>query len=74
MWPSRRSLRGYVVTFRIKMASAVKRSRTVALSAERVLESLKQKGDGNDGMWGGEKKRSISSAARYKRHIIQIKV
>ena len=28
------------------MASAVKRSRTVALSAERVLQSLEQKGDG----------------------------
>ena len=32
--------------FRIKMASAKKRSRTVALIAERVLESLEQKGDG----------------------------
>ena len=40
--------------FRIKMASAVKRSRTVALSAERVLQSLEQKGDGNDGMSSGE--------------------
>ena len=40
--------------FRIKMASAVMRSRTVALSAERVLESLEQKGDGNDGMSSGE--------------------
>ena len=40
--------------FRIKIASAVKRSRTVALSAERVLESLEQKGDGNDGMSRGE--------------------
>ena len=40
--------------FRIKMASAVKRSRTVALSAERVLKSLEQKGDGNDGMSSGE--------------------
>ena len=36
------------------MASAVKRSRTVALSAERVLQSLEQKGDGNDGMSSGE--------------------
>ena len=36
------------------MASAVKRSRTVPLSAERVLESLEQKGDGNDGMSSGE--------------------
>ena len=32
----------------------MKRSRTVALSAERVLQSLEQKGDGNDGMSGGE--------------------
>ena len=40
--------------FRIKMASALKRSRTVALSVERVLESLEQKGDGNDGMSSGE--------------------
>ena len=40
--------------FRIKMTSAVKRSRTVALSAERVLKSLEQKGDGNDGMSSGE--------------------
>ena len=39
---------------RMKMASAVKRSRTVALSAERVLQSLEQKGDGNDGMSSGE--------------------
>ena len=36
------------------MASPVKRSRTVALSAERVLQSLEQKGDGNDGMSSGE--------------------
>ena len=40
--------------FRIKMASALKRSRTVSLSVERVLESLEQKGDGNDGMSSGE--------------------
>ena len=40
--------------FQIKMTSAVKRSRTVALSAERVLQSLEQKGDGNDGMSSGE--------------------
>ena len=37
--------------FRIKMASAVK---MVALSAERVLQSLEQKRDGNDGMSSGE--------------------
>ena len=40
--------------FQIKMALAVKRSRTVPLSAERVLESLEQKGDGNDGMSSGK--------------------
>ena len=40
--------------FRIKMVSALKRLRTVALSVERVLESLEQKGDGNDGMSSGE--------------------
>ena len=32
----------------------MKRSRTVALRAERVLQSLEQKGDGNDGMSSGE--------------------
>ena len=36
------------------MASHLKRSRMVALSVERVLESLEQKGDGNDGMSSGE--------------------
>ena len=40
--------------FRIKMALAVRRSRTVALSVERVLQSLEQKGDSNDGMSSGE--------------------
>ena len=40
--------------FRNKMASPVKRSRTVALCAERVLQSLEQQGDGNDGMSSGE--------------------
>ena len=40
--------------FRNKMASPVKRSRRVALSAERILQSLEQKGDGNDGMSSGE--------------------
>ena len=40
--------------FRNKMASPVKRSRMVALSAERVLQSLEKKGDGNDGMSSGE--------------------
>ena len=36
------------------MASAVKCSRTVPLSAERVLESLEEKGDGNDSMSKGK--------------------
>ena len=36
------------------MASPVKCSQTVALSVDRVLESLEQKGDGNDGMSSGE--------------------
>ena len=40
--------------FQNKMASPVKCSRTAALSAERVLQSLEQKGDGNDGMSSGE--------------------
>ena len=40
--------------FRNKMALPVKRSRTVALSAERVLQLLEQKGDGNDGISSGE--------------------
>ena len=38
----------------MKMASTVKRWRRVALSTERVLESLEQKRDGNDGMSSGE--------------------
>ena len=40
--------------FRNKMASPVKRSRMVVLSAERVLQSLEKKGDDNDGMSSGE--------------------
>ena len=40
--------------FRNKMALPVKRSRTVRLSAERVLQSLEKKGDDNDGMSSGE--------------------
>ena len=40
--------------FRNEMASPLKRPRTVALSAERVLQSLEQKGDGNHGMSSGE--------------------
>ena len=69
MWPSRRGLCGQrnrgrggegpdvfceSLFFQIKMASAVKRSRMVALSAERVLESLEQKSDGNAGISSGE--------------------
>ena len=50
------------------MASAGKRSRTVSLSAEGVLESLEQKGDGNDGISEWRRKRSIS-AATYNRQI-----
>ena len=40
--------------FRKKMGSPVKRSRTVALSADRVLQSLEKKSDGNDGKSSGE--------------------
>ena len=54
--------------FEIKMASAVKRSRTVALSAERVLESLGQKGDGNDGMSSGEKSENVRIKSRGLKH------
>ena len=36
------------------MASALKRSRTVSLSVERVLETLEQKGDCNDDMSSGK--------------------
>ena len=50
--------------FRIKMALAVKRSRTVPLSPERVLESLEQKGDGNDGMSSGKE----SDVFRQRQH------
>ena len=46
------------------MASAVKRSRTVPLSPERVLESLEQKGDGNDGMSSGKE----SDVFRQRQH------
>ena len=40
--------------FRNKMVLAVKRLWTVALSAERVLQSLEKKGDGSDGMLSGK--------------------
>ena len=58
--------------FRIKMVSAVKSSRTVPLSADRVLEPLEQKGDGNDGMSSGEESdlyrqlQHTSDRSRYK--------
>ena len=54
--------------FRIKMASAVKRLRTVALSAERVLELLEQKGDGNDGMSSGEESENVRTNSRGLKH------
>ena len=54
--------------FRIKMASAVKRSRTVALSVERVLESLEQKRDGNDGMSSGEESENVRIKSRGLKH------
>ena len=54
--------------FQIKMASAVKRSRTVALSAQRVLESLEQKGDGNDGMSSGEESENLRIKSRGLKH------
>ena len=65
--------------FRIKMASAVKRSRTVNLSTERVLQLLEQKGDGNDGMSSGEESdlyRQLRETddiyrSRYKRSVLR---
>ena len=54
--------------FQIKLASAVKRSRTVALSAERVLQSLEQKGDGNDGMSSGEESENVRIKSRGLKH------
>ena len=44
--------------FRIKMASAV----------ERVLESLEQKGDGNDGMSSGEESENVRIKSRGLKH------
>ena len=64
--------------FRIKMASAVKRSRTVPLSAERVLESLEQKGDDNDGMSSGEESylyrqlQRTTNRSRYKLSCVTV--
>ena len=64
--------------FGIKITSAVKRSRTVALSAERVLESLEQKGDGNDGMSSGEESdlyrqlKRTSDRSRYKLSCVTV--
>ena len=44
--------------FRIKTASAV----------ERVLESLEQKGDGNDGMSSGEESENVKIKSRGLKH------
>ena len=44
--------------FRIKTASAV----------ERVLESLEQKGDGNDGMSSGEESENVKIKSRGSKH------
>ena len=54
--------------FRSKMASPVKRSRTVALSAERVLQSSEKKGDGNDGMSSGEESENVRIKSRGLKH------
>ena len=60
------------------MASGVKRSRTVALSAERVLESSEQKGDGNDGKSSGEESdlyrqlQHTSDRSRYKLSCVTV--
>ena len=60
------------------MASAVKRSRIVPLSAERVLESLEQKDDGNDGISGGEESdlyrqlQHTSVRSRYKLSCVTV--
>ena len=60
------------------MASAVKRSRTVPLSTERVLESLEQKGDGNDGISSGEESdlyrqlQRTSNRSRYKLSCVTV--
>ena len=60
------------------MASAVKRSRTVALSAERLLESLEQKGVRNDGMSSAEESdlyrqlQHTSDRSRYKLSCVTV--
>ena len=56
------------------MASPVKRSRTVALSAERVLQSLERKGDGNDGMSNGEESNLYRHLQETLRRHIPIEV
>ena len=62
------------------MASAVKHWLTVALSAERVLESLEQKGDDNDGMSSGEESdlyrqlQHTSVRSRYKLSCVTLLV
>ena len=58
------------------MASAVKRSRTVAFSALRVLELLQQKDDSNDSMSRGEESdlyselQYTSDGLRYELSIV----
>ena len=47
--------------FRTKMTSAVK----------RVLESLEQKGDGNDGMSSGEESKSVRIKSRELKHAYE---
>ena len=60
------------------MVSAVKRSRTVPLSAERVLESLERKGDGNEGMLSGEESdlyrqlQHTNDRSRYKLSCVTV--
>ena len=44
------------------------RVRTVSLSAERVLESLELKGDGNDGMSSGKESENVRIKARGLKH------
>ena len=56
----------------------MKRSQTVALGAERVLESLEQKGGGNDGMSSGEESdlyrqlQHTNDRSRYKLSCVTV--
>ena len=60
------------------MALAVKCSQRVSFSAERVMESLEQKGDGNDGMSSGEESdlyrqlQHTSDRSRYKLSCVTV--